>query len=96
MRNVCWDAFKIAPVTLRSRMIDPVTAVADSLQALRNGTTDEQWNGLKADPLLRDLIGRCADLESALLLADEGAVKVATGKTAAFKSAVDARLLLAA
>ena len=47
-------------------MIDPVTAVADSLQALRNGTTDEQWNGLKADPLLRDLIGRCADLEAAL------------------------------
>lgn len=76
-------------------MIDPVTAVADSLQALRNGTTDEQWNGLKADPLLRDLIGRCADLESALLLGDEGSVKVASGKTAAFKSAVDSRLLLA-
>ena len=77
-------------------MIDPVTAVADSLQALRNGTTDEQWNGLKADPLLRDLIGRCADLESALLLGDEDSVKVASGKTAGFKSAVDSRLLLAA
>ena len=77
-------------------MIDPVTAVADSLQALRNGTTDEQWDGLKADPLVRDLIGRCADLEAALLLGDDGAVKVASGKTAAFKSAVDSRLLLAA
>ena len=77
-------------------MIDPVTAVADSLQALRNGTTDEQWNGLKADPLPRDLIGRCADLEAALLLADEGSVKVATGKSASFKSSVDSRLLLAA
>ena len=32
-------------------MFDPVTAVADSLQALRNGTTDEQWDGLKSDPL---------------------------------------------
>ena len=95
-RHLCWAAFKIAPVTLRSRMIDPVTAVADSLQALRNGTTDEQWNGLKADPLVRDLIGRCADLEAALLLGDEGAVKVASGKTAALKSAVDSRLLLAA
>ena len=44
-------------------MPDPVTAVADSLQALRNGTTDEQWDGLKANPLVRDLISRCADLE---------------------------------
>ncbi len=77
-------------------MIDPVTAVADSLQALRNGTTDEQWNGLKADPLVRDLIGRCADLEAALLLNDEATLKVASGKTTVFKSAVDSRLLLAA
>ena len=76
--------------------MDPVTAVADSLQALRNGTTDEQWNGLKADPLLRDLIGRCADLEAALLLGDEGAVKVASGKSVSLRSAVDSRLLLAA
>jgi len=79
-----------------SRIMDPVTAVADSLQALRNGTTDEQWNGLKADPLLRDLIGRCADLEAALLLGDEGAVKVASGKPVSLRSAVDSRLLLAA
>ena len=76
--------------------MDPVTPVADSLQALRNGTTDEQWNGLKADPLLRDLIGRCADLEAALLLGDEGAVKVASGKSVSLRSAVDSRLLLAA
>lgn len=78
-------------------MLDPVTAVADSLQALRNGTTDEQWDGLKADPLIRDLIGRCADLEAALLLSDE--LPVAYGQTSnssALKSAVDARLLLAA
>ena len=76
--------------------MDPVTAVADSLQALRNGTTDEQWNRLKADPLLRDLIGRCADLEAALLLGDEGAVKVASDKPVSLRSAVDSRLLLAA
>lgn len=78
-------------------MLDSVTAVADSLQALRNGTTDEQWDGLKADPLIRDLIGRCADLEAALLLSDE--LLVAQGQTSnssALKSSMDARLLLAA
>ena len=78
-------------------MLDPVTAVADSLQALRNGTTDEQWDGLKADPLIRDLIGRCADLEAALLLSDE--LLVAQGQTSnssALNSSMDARLLLAA
>ena len=52
-------------------MSDPVTAVADSLQALRNGTTDEQWDGLKSNPLVRDLIGRCSDLEAAMLLSEE-------------------------
>lgn len=71
-------------------------AVADSLQALRNGTTEEQWDGLKANPLVRDLISRCADLEAALLLAD------ATGSGARgdvlhrLRAPVDARLLLAA
>ncbi|QNI53226.1 hypothetical protein SynBIOSE41_00686 [Synechococcus sp. BIOS-E4-1] len=78
-------------------MPDPVTAVADSLQALRNGTTDEQWDGLKSNPLVRDLIGRCADLEAAMLLEDQCLVaELPTCRTASLKSAVDARLLLAA
>ena len=78
-------------------MPDPVTAVADSLQALRNGTTDEQWDGLKANPLVRDLIGRCADLEAAMLLSDEPlASELTTCRTPTLKSSVDARLLLAA
>lgn len=78
-------------------MLDPVTAVADSLQALRNGTTDEQWDGLKSNPLVRDLIGRCADLEAAMLLTDEPLVPEVTAcRSAALKSTVDARLLLAA
>ena len=78
-------------------MFDPVTAVADSLQALRNGTTDEQWDGLKSDPLVRDLIGRCADLEAALLLSEESLVKeLPTSRTTSLKSPVEARLLLAA
>ncbi|CAI8430960.1 MULTISPECIES: hypothetical protein [unclassified Synechococcus] len=78
-------------------MFDPVTAVADSLQALRNGTTDEQWDGLKSDPLVRDLIGRCADLEAALLLSEESLVKeLPTSRTSSLKSPVEARLLLAA
>ena len=78
-------------------MFDPVTAVADSLQALRNGTTDEQWDGLKSDPLVRDLIGRCADLDAALLLSEESLVKeLPTSRTSSLKSPVEARLLLAA
>ena len=35
--------FIIGLVIGRSTMVDPVVAVADSLQALRNGTTDDQW-----------------------------------------------------
>ena len=78
-------------------MLDPVTAVADSLQALRNGTTDEQWDGLKSNPLVRDLIGRCADLEAAMLLDQQIlAAELPACRTASLKSAVDARLLLAA
>ncbi len=78
-------------------MPDPVTAVADSLQALRNGTTDEQWDGLKANPLVRDLISRCADLEAAWLLSDQTPADGAcTRRSKALRSPVDARLLLAA
>ncbi len=78
-------------------MPDHVIAVADSLQALRNGTTDEQWDGLKSNPLVRDLIGRCADLEAAMLLDDQTLVaELPTSRIASLKCAVDARLLLAA
>ena len=78
-------------------MPDPVIAVADSLQALRNGPTDEQWDGLKSNPLVRDLIGRCADLEAAMLLDDQTLVaELPTSRIASLKCAVDARLLLAA
>ena len=78
-------------------MPNPVTAVADSLQALRNGTTDEQWDGLKSNPLVRDLIGRCADLEAAMLLDQQIlAAELPACRTESLKSAVDARLLLAA
>ena len=78
-------------------MSDPVTAVADSLQALRNGTTDEQWDGLKSNPLVRDLIGRCSDLEAAMLLSEESLVKeLPTSRNSSLKSPVEARLLLAA
>lgn len=77
-------------------MPDPVTAVADSLQALRNGTTDEQWDGLKANPLVRDLISRCADLEAAWLLSDQLPAEACTRRGKRLRSSVDARLLLAA
>lgn len=70
-------------------------AVADSLQALRNGTTDEQWNGLKANPLVRDLIGRCADFEAALLL-DATPSADCCRPLQRLQAPVEARLLLAA
>jgi len=88
---------KLTPVTVVCRVSDPVTAVADSLQALRNGTTDAQWEGLKANPLVRDLISRCADLEAAWLLGDPESVGTSRGRQEkGLRSSVDARLLLAA
>ncbi len=77
-------------------MVDPVVAVADSLQALRNGTTDDQWDLLKTNPLVRDLLGKCADLEAALLVGDVLHQQQRTAKPIVFKSVVDAHLLLAA
>ena len=76
---------------------DPISAVADSLQALRNGATDEQWDGLKANPLVRDLISRCADLEAAWLLSDKVVEEGAgTPRGKGLRSSVDAHLLLVA
>ena len=50
-------------------MASPTIAVADSLQALRNGTTADQWASLKENPLVRDLLLKCSDLEASELLA---------------------------
>ena len=77
-------------------MVDPVVAVADSLQALRNGTTDAQWELLKANPLVKDLLHKCSDLEAALLLGDGLQQDQVSPRRVALKSAVDAHLLLAA
>ena len=77
-------------------MVDPVVAVADSLQALRNGTTDDQWDHLKANPLVKDLLRKCSDLEAALLVGEGLNQDQRSSKRIAFKSVVDAHLLLAA
>ena len=77
-------------------MVDPVVAVADSLQALRNGTTDAQWELLKANPLVKDLLHKCSDLEAALLLGDSLQEDQVSPRRVALKSVVDAHLLLAA
>lgn len=55
-------------------MVSPTVAVADSLQALRNGTTDAQWASLKANPLVRDLLIKCSDLEASLLFSKGSSV----------------------
>ena len=97
MRQWSRGSSRIDLVVFGCQVSDPVTAVADSLQALRNGTTDEQWDGLKANPLVRDLISRCADLEAAWLISDQPAVDgVCTRRGKVQRSSVDARLLLAA
>ena len=88
--------FMIDPVVVRLAMVDPVVAVADSLQALRNGTTDDQWDHLKANPLVRDLLGKCSDLEAALLVGDALQPHHRYAQRIPLKSVVDAHLLLAA
>ena len=88
--------FMIDPVIGRSTMVDPVVAVADSLQALRNGTTDDQWDLLKANPLVKDLLRKCSDLEAALLVGDGVPQDQRSARPIVFKSVVDAHLLLAA
>ena len=97
MRQWLSGSSRIDPTVVGCQVSDPVTAVADSLQALRNGTTDEQWDGLKANPLVRDLISRCADLEAAWLLGDPDSVGTPRGRRQKeLRSSVDARLLLVA
>jgi len=97
MRQWSRGSSRIDLVVFGCQVSDPVTAVADSLQALRNGTTDEQWDGLKANPLVRDLISRCADLEAAWLLGDPDSVGTPRGRRQKeLRSSVDARLLLVA
>ena len=97
MRQWLSGSSRIDPIVVGCQVSDPVTAVADSLQALRNGTTDEQWDGLKANPLVRDLISRCADLEAAWLLGDPDSVGTPRGRRQKeLRSSVDARLLLVA
>ena len=97
MRQWLRGSSRIDLIVFGCQVSDPVTAVADSLQALRNGTTDEQWDGLKANPLVRDLISRCADLEAAWLLGDPDSVGTPRGRRQKeLRSSVDARLLLVA
>lgn len=88
--------FMIDLVIGRSTMVDPVVAVADSLQALRNGTTDDQWDLLKANPLVKDLLRKCSDLEAALLVGEGVQQDQRSARPIVFKSVVDAHLLLAA
>lgn len=89
-------SFSIGPVVACLAMVEPVVAVADSLQALRNGTTDDQWDVLKANPLVKDLLRKCSDLEAALLVGESVPQQPPSSNRIALKSVVDAHLLLAA
>ena len=47
-------------------LLESAQAVAQALQALRDGTTTAQWDKLETNPLVEDLLNTCADLEDSL------------------------------
>ena len=49
-----------------ANVISAAESVADALQALRDGTTDDQWDQLCENELIDALIAACMDLEAEL------------------------------
>ena len=47
-------------------VIDSAESVVTALQALRDGTTDEQWDQFMDDELMGPFISACMDLEADL------------------------------
>lgn len=44
-------------------LLSSAEVVAEALQAMRDGTTDEEWEQIIANPLVDELISACMDLE---------------------------------
>ena len=47
-------------------LLESAQAVAQALQALRDGTTTAEWDDLETNLLVEDLLNTCADLEDNL------------------------------
>jgi hypothetical protein len=47
-----------------AQMIDSIESVAEALENLRQGTTDEQWDELCSNPLVDALLSACMDVEA--------------------------------
>ena len=47
-------------------LLESAQAVAQALQALRDGTTTAEWDDLETNLLVEDLLNTCADLEDSL------------------------------
>ena len=47
-------------------LLESAQAVAQALQALRDGTTTAEWDQLETNLLVEDLLNSCADLEDNL------------------------------
>ena len=45
-------------------MVEDVESMAAALQALRDGTTEEEWEAIIANPLVDELITACVDVEA--------------------------------
>ena len=46
-----------------SELVDSAIEVTAALQALRDGTTDEEWEAIIDNPLVDALISACGDVE---------------------------------
>jgi hypothetical protein len=46
-----------------SELVDSAIEVTAALQALRDGTTDEEWEAIIDNPLVDALIAACGDVE---------------------------------
>ena len=47
-----------------SELVDSAKDVTAALQALRDGTTDEEWEAIIDNPLVDALISACMDVEA--------------------------------
>ena len=47
-----------------AQMIDSIESVAEALENLRQGTTDEQWDELCSNPLVDALVSAAIDVEA--------------------------------
>jgi len=47
-----------------AQMIDSIESLAEALENLRQGTTDEQWDELCSNPLVDALVSAAIDVEA--------------------------------